>query len=167
MHHYDVSSTRQRGGVRSDDEVIKRVQAAVIEAHVGKQSVRLADAAGDAYAFAAAQSRLAPGLRDHVGVAARLLEAGRPEEALSALDGAPAGASQSGPAFAEMRIRLLDALGRRDEAQAARWDLFSSTLSVDALRGHLKRLPDFDDVEREDQALGSGPIKGLAAERKG
>ena len=56
-------------------------------------------------------------------------------------------------AFGEMRIRLLDALGRREEAQAARWELFSSTLSIDALRGHLKPLADFDDVEREEEAL--------------
>ena len=52
-----------------------------------------------------------------------------------------------------MRIRLLDALGRLEAAQAARWELFSSTLSVDALRGYLKRLPNFEDVEREEEAL--------------
>ena len=114
---------------------------------------RLAVAAGDAHAFVAAQRRLAPALRDHVAIASRLLQAQRPEDALSALDTAPAGAARSSLAFGEMRICLLDALGRRHEAQAARWDLFSSTLSVDTLRGHLKRLPDFEDVEREEDAL--------------
>lgn len=114
---------------------------------------QLADVAGDADAFASAQGRLAPALRDHVGIASRLLEADRPEEALSALDAAPAGTLRSSLTFREMRIRLLDALGRRDEAQAARWQLFSSTLSVNTLRGYLKRLPDFEDVEREEDAL--------------
>ena len=113
----------------------------------------LADAAGDVDAFAATQGRLEPALRDHVGLASRLLEAGRPEDALSALDAAPVGAARSSPTFADMRISLLDALGRHEEAQAARWELFSSTLSVDVLRGHLKRLSDFDDVEREEEAL--------------
>lgn len=56
---------------------------------------QLADIAGDADAFASAQGRLAPALRDHVGIASRLLEADRPEEALSALDAAPAGAARS------------------------------------------------------------------------
>ena len=114
---------------------------------------QLADAAGDADAFVAAQARRAPALRDHVAVASRLLDAGRPAEALAALDAAPAGAARSSLAFGEMHVRLLDALGRRDEAQAARWALFGSTLSVEVLRAHLKRLPDFDDVEREEEAL--------------
>ena len=114
---------------------------------------QLADAAGDADAFTAAQERRAPALRDHVGVASRLLDAGRASEALAALDAAPAGAARSSPAFGDMRIRLLEALGRREEAQAARWALFGSTLSVEVLRAHLKRLPDFDDVEREEAAL--------------
>ena len=114
---------------------------------------QLADAAGDADAFAAAQARRAPALRDHVGIADRLLQAGRAGEALAALEAAPVGASRASPAFAEMRVRLLDASGQREAAQAARWEHFGATLSVDVLRGYLKRLPDFDDVEREEEAL--------------
>ena len=143
------------------DEELRALEAAPRRPDVaGPRVVRLstalaqlADAAGDAHAFAAAQGRLAPALRDHVGIATRLLEAGRPNEALSALNAAAVGSMRSNLAFDEMRIRLLDALGRREEAQAAQWELFSSTLSVDALRGYLRRLPDFEDVEREEEAL--------------
>lgn len=113
----------------------------------------LADADGDVDSFLAAQARRATPLRDHVGSATRLLSAGRPAEALAILDAAPSGKASAAPVHADLRIQVLDALGRRDEAQAERWRLFQATLSVDALRQHLKRLPGFDDVEREEEAM--------------
>ena len=42
---------------------------------------------------------------------------------------------------------------RADEAQADRWRCFERTLSAEYLRAHLKRLPDFEDVEAEERAL--------------
>jgi len=48
---------------------------------------------------------------------------------------------------------LLEALGRGDEAQAARWSCFERALSAEHLRAYLKRLPEFDDVEAETRAL--------------
>ena len=48
---------------------------------------------------------------------------------------------------------VLDALGRGDDAQAARWSCFERALSEEHLRAYLKRLPDFDDVEAERRAL--------------
>ncbi|UYN96041.1 MAG: hypothetical protein KIT25_03605 [Enhydrobacter sp.] len=53
----------------------------------------------------------------------------------------------------DMRIDVLDALERSDEAQMARWSCFERALSVRHLRDYLKRLPDFDDVRTEEQAL--------------
>src|SRR4029077_8845747 len=44
-------------------------------------------------------------------------------------------------------------LGRHDEAQAARWEEFTRTLRDQPLRDLLKRLPDFEDAEREKHAL--------------
>jgi len=41
----------------------------------------------------------------------------------------------------------------KSEAQADRWHCFERTLSADHLRDHLKRLPDFEDVEAEERAL--------------
>ena len=47
----------------------------------------------------------------------------------------------------------LEALGRADEAQAARWSCFERSLSARHLRDHLKRLPDFEDFDAEQRAL--------------
>ena len=113
----------------------------------------LADADGDVDEFLAAQARRPAVLRDHVGGAGRLLTSGRPQEALTLLDGVPLGAATSSPRFVLLRIQVLDALGRREQAQAERWRHFETALSIEALRQHLKRLPDFDDVEREQEAL--------------
>ncbi len=51
------------------------------------------------------------------------------------------------------RLAILEAQGRREEAQAFRWTCFERSLSVDHLRAYLKRLPDFDDLEAEERAL--------------
>jgi hypothetical protein len=55
--------------------------------------------------------------------------------------------------LAALRIDALDALGRTDDAQALRWQTVERTLSATHLRDHLKRLPDFDDVEAEQRAI--------------
>jgi hypothetical protein len=59
------------------------------------------------------------------------------------------------PAFEweDARIEVLEALGRADEAQAARWSCFERSLSVSHLRAYLKRLKDFEDFEAEERAL--------------
>jgi hypothetical protein len=44
-------------------------------------------------------------------------------------------------------VEALDALGKTDDAQAARWRYFEKSLNVESLRTYLKRLPDFDDFE--------------------
>ena len=102
-------------------------------------------------------------------VARRLLAAGRVAEARAALEAALApsslnrrwtfgrnpkdGPPRLTPAWEAASIDLLDAEGRRDEAQALRWDLFERDLSAPALRDYLARLPDFDDVEALDRAF--------------
>ena len=114
---------------------------------------RLADAADDVDAFKAAQWRRDPRLRDHVAVAERLLGAGRAKEALELLEATPPGAVTASSRFKTLRIDVLEAAKRREDAQAERWRLFEAVLSADALRSYLKRLPDFEDVEREEAAL--------------
>jgi len=87
-------------------------------------------------------------------VARHLLASGRAEQALEILDGATqetAGLLDS--QWHDCRIAVLDALGRRAEAQQMRWHWFSTTLSIPHLRDHLKRLDDFEDVEAEERAL--------------
>ena len=83
-----------------------------------------------------------------------MLAASRAEEALRTLEAAEH--RRSGwPDFdwEDARIDVLEALGRRDEAQAVRWSCFERALSAQHLRAYLKRLPDFDDVEAEQRAL--------------
>jgi hypothetical protein len=94
--------------------------------------------------------------REHIDgakVAARLLAAGRPEEALIWVEKDHSGRGVHDLTLASLRIAALDALGQRTEAQALRWQAFEKTLSPAHLRDHLKRLPDFDDIEAERKAI--------------
>ena len=122
---------------------------------------RLADASGDVDAF---EATFSPELRRtplvSAEIARRLLAAGRAEEALATLQaGAPTeqrGRHQSTleerAAWEDTMLEALEATGHHDEAQKRRWAEFERTLSIPRLRAYLKGLPDFDDVEAEDQA---------------
>lgn len=122
---------------------------------------RLADASGDVDAF---EATFAPELRRtplvSAEIARRLLAAGRGEDALATLQaGAPseqrgrhASSLEERGAWEEAMLEALDATGHHDEAQKRRWADFEATLSIPRLRAYLKGLPDFDDVEAEDQA---------------
>ena len=116
---------------------------------------QIADAQGDVDSFIDQydeKTRKAPGIA--IEIAQRLLAAGRAKEALSTLD-----AVEFRPRswldldWEQGRIDVLEALGRGDEAQTARWSCFEKELSETHLRDYLKRLPDFDDVEAERRAL--------------
>lgn len=88
------------------------------------------------------------------GIAIKLLAAGRSTEALEALDqGRPQRTGWPVLDWEEARITVLQALGRQEEAQAARWDCFERTLQGSYLRDYLDQLPDFEDVEAEQRAI--------------
>ncbi len=131
-----------------------------IKAHTRESTIRLAlreiaDAQGDVDAFIDQydeKTRKVPGIAAEI--ARRLLAASRAEEALRTIEAAEQ--RRSGwPHFdwEDARIDVLEALGRGDEAQAARWSCFERTLSAEHLRAYLKRLPEFEDVEAEARAL--------------
>lgn len=89
-------------------------------------------------------------------IAQRLLSAGRPEEALLYLD--QAAPNDSNRHFRELewsdvRIGVLEALNRNDDAQELRYALFERHLSAPHLKAYLKQLAEFEDVEAEDAAL--------------
>lgn len=115
----------------------------------------VADAMGDVDGYAAqydSETRTVPAIAARI--AARFLRAGRPEDAMTALDAAKIDAgSRQIDDWELVRINTLDALGRSDEAQDLRWSVFERRLDPDHLRAFLKRLPDFDDVEAEDRAM--------------
>lgn len=120
--------------------------------------------------------------RPEVGsvMAERLAAAGRAEEARAALEASRPAAPppsrwgrKAEPApppperWLEAEIAVLDAEGHAAEADEARWALFERTLSADALRAIIARLPDFEDVPALDRAFAHAagyfdPVKGLA-----
>ncbi|MFT7058630.1 MAG: hypothetical protein ACJASV_001132 [Pseudorhodobacter sp.] len=116
---------------------------------------QIADAQGDADAFIArypADTRRVPKVAAEIAI--RLMAAGRAQEALDFLDRAEVDEARWVPVeWQDARIDALEALGKTDEAQAFRWHCFTRALSAPHLRGHLKRLPDFDDIEAEDRAM--------------
>jgi len=123
----------------------------------------IADAQGDVDSFIEQydeKTRKVPEIA--VEIAGRLLAAGRAEEALSTIDAAEhrqcdwLDLDWEGARIDDWegtRIDVLEALGRGDEAQAARWSCFERTLNEAHLRAYLRRLPDFDDVDAEERAL--------------
>lgn len=116
----------------------------------------IADAEGDVDAFIAQQSKEARTLPTVAAdIAQRLLAAGRPTEALAAVDKAEiSGRATVDLVWQKARVAALEALGRHDEAQAFRWQCFERELSVEHLQAFIKRLPDFDDMEAEQKAFG-------------
>ncbi len=120
------------------------VQAALME---------ITDALHDVDAWMALQSDLRH--PDTAAAAAdRLVAANRAEDALALLDRVRPSARELRPEnWQAARIRVLESLGRGGDAQGARLKAFRDTLDPRSLRGYLKRLPDFDDIEAEDAAL--------------
>ncbi|MEP4195497.1 MAG: DUF6880 family protein [Aliishimia sp.] len=86
-------------------------------------------------------------------VAELLMDAARPEEALERLrDAEPSGQVAHRAEWDTAYISCLLMLDRGDDAQHHRWACFQETLNVQHLRDFLKVLPDFDDLEVEDEA---------------
>ena len=139
------------GGPLYEDEIKARSRESTIRLALRE----IADARGDVDAFIDQydeKTRKVP--RIAAEIARRLLAASRTEEALRTIEAAEHRRSGwSDFNWEEARIDVLEALGRDDEAQAARWSCFERALSAEHLRAYLKRLPDFDDVEAEKRAL--------------
>jgi hypothetical protein len=134
------------GGPICADEIAERSRVSTVRLAL----MEIADAQGDVDAFIAqydARTRKVPKIAAEI--AQRLLAAGRAEEAWQTIE-ATEHRRSGWPDFEweDARIDVLDALGRGEEAQAARWSCFERFLSASHLRAYLKRLPDFDDLER-------------------
>ncbi len=129
------------------DHHVRMVRSALTE---------IADALGDVDGFAArfsASEQTNPAIA--ADIAARLLAAGRAQEALTALSRADPdfGKGRRWPDWEQVRIDTLEALGRSAEAQDERWAIFERDLNADYLAAYLKRVPDFDDEEAENRAM--------------
>jgi hypothetical protein len=109
----------------------------------------IADADGDVDAFVRAADA-GPYRIAHVEeVAARLLKARRPADAMAWIERVPPDAGQwrdsAGDGLVGLKLKVLDALKRKDEAQQLRLALFEKHLWSVYLREYVKRLPDFED----------------------
>jgi hypothetical protein len=144
-----------RGAIYQDE-----IEGRRRESTVRLALMEIADAMGDVEGFIAQydeQTRRVP--RIAAEIADRLLAANRPLDALVILDNSQqnnsAGSRYDWPDFRwiDSRIAVLEALGRGDEAQQMRWSCFERWLSAEHLRGYLKRLPDFDDIDAETRAF--------------
>ena len=113
----------------------------------------LADSEGDVDAYIDAAERGGVEMMQATDIALRLIEAGRPEEAIGWLDEAEGRHAADEDTVVDLRLAALEALGRKDEAQAQRWSTFARSLRIDLLRDYLKRLPDFEDFEAEQRAM--------------
>ena len=119
----------------------------------------VADAQGDVDAYMAGYSAeqltygtIAP------GVARRLIDAGRVEEAYDILRNSIA--READTQFRMFNAELdevfedcLERLGKRDDLKSHLWATFQQTFSARVLRKYLKLMPDFDDIEAEERAL--------------
>src|SRR5215469_7822476 len=137
------------------DEIAERSRVGTVRLAL----TEIADALGDVDFFIEQhdeEARKVPKIAAEI--ARRLLSAGRAEEAWRTIEASKHRRRESSwdwPDFEweDARIDILDALGRAEDAQAARWDCFERSLSTRHLRAYLKRLPDFDDIVAEKRAL--------------
>ena len=137
------------------DEMAERSRVSTVRLAL----TEIADALGDVDAFIEQyeeETRRVPKIA--ADIARRLLSAGRAQEAwqtIEATEHRRRNSSGDWPDFEweDARIDVLEALGRGDDAQAARWGCFERSLSSTHLRGYLKRLADFADVKAEEKAL--------------
>lgn len=145
---------------RLDPDERERLYASQIEARHRERASRfalerIADARGDVDAYIDLQpsdGRDVPKVA--ADIARRLLHAGRPDEALDALDRVDlAKVTWLPDEWEDARIDALGALGRAADAQDFRWERFSATLSARHLRAWLRKLPDFEDFDGEQRAL--------------
>ena len=144
---------RSRERTSEDDELPVLLKSAIPQALKD-----IADARGDVDAFMEQddeRERRIPVFAAEI--ARRLLDAGRAREALRALEDARLkredGWSALDREWRETRIEVLDALGRGEEAQAARWAIFEQELDQEHLRAHLERLGESEADETTARAL--------------
>ena len=139
-----------RGGATYAHEMAERSRQSVVTMALKD----IADAMGDVDAFIAQyepKTRKVPGIAAKIAV--RLLAAGRAGDALGFIERADTKDSWVPREWLDTRLDVLDALDRKDEAQAFRWRCFESTLAPEYLRDFLKQLPDFEDIEAEDRSM--------------
>lgn len=139
------------GGTRYAHEMEERARQSTVVMALKE----IADVQGDVDGFIAQydpKTRKVPKIAAEI--AQRLLAAGRAGDAFGFIERAEVNEARwIPPEWQDTRLAVLEALDRKDEAQAFRWACFARDLSGEHLRAYLKRLPDFEDIEAEERAM--------------
>jgi hypothetical protein len=112
----------------------------------------IADARGDVDGYIAARRLAGTEAAAVKEIIERLVAAGRLEEALH-WAGRPDMPALERENIARLKVDILDRLGRTEDAQAARWSIFASSLSSDILAEYLGRLPEAATAEAFQRAV--------------
>ena len=121
--------------------------------HLAHRLALLADIAGDVDDYISAMREGGMEAAYAPDIANKLIRAGRPGEAIDWLKRSRRPFDDDDTTHIDLMVEALEALGKKDEAQDARWRYFEKSLNVDSLRAYLKRLPDFEDFEAERKAF--------------
>jgi hypothetical protein len=129
----------------------------------------IADQRGDVDAFMALEQERSGQRQDSLAIAERLLASGRASEALDwarrptrpglrvmtwhDIGDGSGGHDPSARQRVDLEVRILEAIGDREAAQALRWRSFEATLDASMLRDYLAHLPDFAEFEALDRAF--------------
>jgi hypothetical protein len=161
-----AAAAREIGPVRADE---RDWQRRVRLDRVIRARQAIADQRGDVDAFIALESSRPSRAQDTLGIAERLLAAGRACDALEWVrrSGRPgrrvmswedigdetAGHDRADRDRVRLEIRILEALGDSEAAQTLRWKTFEATLDGSMLRDYLAHLPDFGEFDALDRAF--------------
>ena len=150
-----TATTAEQIGRQTTAEYMQSIAQRRKQRMVRSALLELADVQGDVDAFIA---QLEPRMRtipSHaIDIAKRLVAADRAAEALDFLDAADVDEDDwDRMDWQDARIDVLEAMGRKDDAQAFRWACFERDLGADYLHAYLRKLPDFDDIEAEERAI--------------
>jgi hypothetical protein len=156
-----ITALSEALGASGLDELERLVRERLDRAATGKHDYQraltfalenIADARGDVDGYISAH-RLAG--TENVAVkeiGERLLAAGRVEEALHWLD-RPDVSEHKRYDTGLLKVNILDRLGRTEDAQAARWSMFATSLSAGILDEYLGRLPEDVAAEARQRAI--------------
>lgn len=152
LEEFELQSDNSRGlEVRSIDKIAQdnrdKVRSRIL--------AEIADAQGDidSYMLLYHDERLNYGTTAW-GAGQRLLAAERVDEAFEIVSIARTACSYNIPSELNLIYEeCLEKLGRSDDLRQHLWDSFSQRLDEQALRKYLKLLPDFEDLDAEEEAL--------------
>lgn len=149
------------------DKVRRPVDFTVSQLHDVRQAI--AAARNDLGGLIALEEKKHPNLQDTIGIAERLLKAGRTQEALlwvrknpttslrymsaeDLADGLPPH-DPTTPRRISVEAAILIALGDGQAAQTLRWSAYEESLNAGILRDYIAALPDFEEFEALDRAF--------------